>query len=432
MPHFLQDNTPEPKRAFLIGTFTPDADPGEAQELLHELEELVDTLGLVNVGSQLVKYREPNSRLLLGEGKAQELAHMAEDAEADVIVFDDFLTPSQQRNWESLSKLAVIDRQEVILDIFAEHARTNEARLQIQLAQANYSLPRLKRKWAHFSRQGGMGGAGGHGAKGEGEQQLELDSRIVRARIAKLKNQLAEVSTRRSIQRSKRLRKPVPVTAIVGYTNAGKSSLLNALTNAGVLSENKLFATLDPTVRRLTLPGGQDILLADTVGFIRKLPTTLIEAFKSTLEETALADYVVEVLDASSPALQEHHKTTVDTLEQIGAGLKPTITILNKTDLIEDRFELQRIIRSCPDAIPVSVKTGAGLEELAQRLAELLDGTSSEHTLLIPHDRYDILAKVRNACSILSEEYQNNGVLLTVKAPKSALQLLENWEYDPR
>ena len=423
------DTTQEtPHKAFLIGTFGLNQTTEVAAELLHELHELTDTLGLEVVGEELVKIREPNPRLLLGEGKARELDEAAKSSGATVIIFDDYLTPSQQRNWETLSGLAVIDRQEVILDIFAEHARTNEARLQIQLAQANYSLPRLKRKWAHFSRQGGMGGAGGHGAKGEGEQQIELDSRIVRMKIAKLKAQLAEVATRRSVQRTKRLRKPVPVAAIVGYTNAGKSSLLNAMTHAGVLSEDKLFATLDPTVRRLTLPGGQDILLADTVGFIRKLPTTLVEAFKSTLEETALADYIVEIVDASAPAFEEHHKTTQDTLEQIGAGRKPTLLVLNKADLLSDTLSRMRLKLLFPEALLVSATTGEGLDTLAEKLAELASFTCHEHTLLIPHNRYDVLTRVRNACSIISETYLDAGVRLEVKAPDSALPLLENWE----
>ncbi|MBP5637845.1 MAG: GTPase HflX [Victivallales bacterium] len=423
------ESSPEtPHKAFLIGTFSQEQSTEKASELLHELHELTDTLGLEVMGEQLVKIREPNPRLLLGEGKARELAETAKDAGATVIIFDDYLTPSQQRNWENMTGLAVIDRQEVILDIFAEHARTNEARLQIQLAQANYSLPRLKRKWVHFSRQGGMGGAGGHGAKGEGEQQIELDSRIIRMKIAKLKTQLSEVATRRSVQRAKRLRKPVPVAAIVGYTNAGKSSLLNAMTHAGVLSEDKLFATLDPTVRRLTLPGGQDILLADTVGFIRKLPTTLVEAFKSTLEETTLADYIVEIVDASSPSFEEHHQTTQDTLEQIGAGRKPTLLVFNKIDLLPDTLTRQRLLLRFPDALLVSASTGEGLEELEKRLAELASFSTDDYSLLIPHNRYDILARIREGCFIISENYLDIGVRLEVKAPKSMRPLLNNWE----
>ena len=224
-----------PHKAFLVGIFSQPEEAATAEELVNELAELSDTLEMEVVGSRVVRIREPNPKLLVGEGKAQEIVQLAENAEADVIVFDDFLTPSQQRNWEQLSSLAVIDRQEVILDIFAAHAKTNEATLQVQLAQANYSLPRLKRRWTHLNRQGGK--AGGMGAKGEGEQQLEIDSRVIRNNIAKLKRQLEDVQQHRKIQRAKRLRKPVPVAAIVGYTNAGKSSLLNAMTHAGVFSE---------------------------------------------------------------------------------------------------------------------------------------------------------------------------------------------------
>lgn len=427
MPH-LPEETAEPgKKAFLIGTHGLETTPELAAEMLDELAELTDTLGLELVGRQLVRIREPMPKLLLGEGKAKELARLAEEAGADVIIFDDFLTPSQQRNWETLSGLAVIDRQEVILNIFAVHARTNEARLQIQLAQANYSLPRLKRKWAHFSRQGGFGGGGAHGAKGEGEQQLELDSRLVRMQIAKLRAQLEDVTRRRSVQRARRLRKPVPVAAIVGYTNAGKSSLLNALTGAQVLAEDKLFATLDPTVRRLTLPGGQDILLADTVGFIRKLPTTLIEAFKSTLEETALADYVIEVADATAPALDEHHKTTSDTLTQIGAGRKPTLLVLNKADLIQDPIARRRLLLRYPDALLVSARQRDGLDTLVRHLNELVSADAEEATLLIPHSRQDLLRAIREGCSILDEDYGDAGVRLHVKAPRPMHDLIANW-----
>lgn len=429
MPHRPEETAEPGKKAFLIGTYGQDTTIELATEMLDELAELVDTLGLELVGRQLVRIREPLPKLLLGPGKAQELSQLADEAEADVIIFDDFLTPSQQRNWETLSGLAVIDRQEVILNIFAVHARTNEARLQIQLAQANYSLPRLKRKWAHFSRQGGMGSGGAHGAKGEGEQQLELDSRLVRMQIAKLRAQLEDVTRRRTIQRARRLRKPVPVAAIVGYTNAGKSSLLNRLTGADVLAEDKLFATLDPTVRRLTLPGGQDILLADTVGFIRKLPTTLIEAFKSTLEETALADYVIEVVDATAPALEEHHRTTTETLEQIGAGKKPTLLVLNKVDRLDDPIARRRLLLRHPDALLVSAHQGDGLDELVRQLELLVSADAQETTLLIPYARQDVLGEVRDACTLLSEEYLDCGLKLVVKAPKSALHIIENWVF---
>jgi len=412
-----------PHKAFLVGIFSQPEEAETATELVNELAELADTLEMEVVGSRVVRIREPSPKLLVGEGKAQEIVQSAENAEADVIVFDDFLTPSQQRNWEQLSSLAVIDRQEVILDIFAAHAKTNEATLQVQLAQANYSLPRLKRRWTHLNRQGGK--AGGMGAKGEGEQQLEIDSRVIRNNIAKLKRQLEGVQQHRKIQRAKRLRKPVPVAAIVGYTNAGKSSLLNAMTHAGVLSENKLFATLDPTVRRFRLPGGQDILLADTVGFIRKLPHTLVEAFKSTLEETALADFIIEVCDAAAPGLDDRHETTLNVLDEIGAGDKPIVMVLNKMDLITEPIEINRLKTRYPDAVFASTVTEQGLDELAERVEAFVDAESKIFSLVIPHDRYACITQIRANCSIIGEQYDNDGVHLTVKAPKSQWSFLQ-------
>ncbi len=421
----LIENGEVPQRAFLVGVQTAETTAEKANELLDELGELVDTLGLVLAGRLVVKLREPNARFYIGEGKAREVKDLAERLNADVIVFDDYLTPSQQRNWEGLGHCAVIDRQEVILDIFARHARSNEATLQVALAQANYSLPRLRRKWTHLNRQRGM--AGGMGLRGEGEQQIEVDSRIIRARIAKLKTQLEEVQRHRQVQRSQRQRKPVPVAAIVGYTNAGKSSLLNGLTQAGVLAENKLFATLDPTIRRLKLPGGQPLLLADTVGFIRKLPHLLVEAFKSTLEETAMADYLVEVLDGSAPSLAEHHRTTLEVLEEIGVKNKPMICVINKVDLLEDPLQRRRLQLEYPEACFISAKTGEGLDQLTQEMERLCGALMTECTLLIPHSRYDALARVREACHILSEEYEADGIRVHCRVPAAAMDRFQTW-----
>lgn len=408
--------------AFLVGVQTAESGPERTEELLAELSELVRTLGLSITGQLTAKLRDINPRLLVGEGKAQEICDAALQSGADVIIFDDFLTPSQQRNWESLATMAVIDRQEVILDIFAAHAHTNEARLQVELAQANYSLPRLKRRWTHLHRQRGM--AGGMGMRGEGEQQLEVDSRMVRTQIAKLKVQLSAVRQHRQVQRSQRLRKPVPVAAIVGYTNAGKSSLLNTLTQATVLTEDKLFATLDPTVRRLELPDGQALLMADTVGFIRKLPHMLVEAFHSTLEETAMADYLIEVLDATAASLEEHHDTTAQVLKEIGAGCKPMLLVLNKVDALPDLLSRQRLQRRFPDALLISATTGEGIDALRVAMAELCRASMTEMALLIPHSRYDQLTLVRKTCAILSESYEDAGVRLTVRVPQAALSTI--------
>ena len=413
------------KRAFLVGIQTPECPEEKCRELLDELSELVDTLGLEVVGTVMAKQREPNVRFLLGEGKARQIAQAAAGFGADVIVFDDFLTPSQQRNWENMADKAVIDRQEVILDIFARHARTNEAVLQVELARATYSLPRLKRRWTHLNRQRGM--AGGMGMRGEGEQQIELDSRIVRMKIAKLKARLEEVRKQRQVQRAQRLRKPVPVAAIVGYTNAGKSSLMNALTCAGVLVEDRLFATLDPTVRGIILPKGQKLLLADTVGFIRRLPHLLVESFKSTLEETVLADHIVEVLDASSPDLDEHHDTTAKVLEEIGANARGTVMVLNKIDLLPDELTRQRLVRRFPDAILCSAKTGEGLDELLDVLELCCMRNAKEADILVPHDRLGAIAQIREVAAILSETYKEDGAHLHIRIPVAAWPLVSEY-----
>ncbi len=417
-----QDDQTRIPTAFLVGIQHRNSSAEEAEEMLAELSELVDTLGLPKAGSAMARIRTMNPAFITGSGKADEVVELAKAAGADVIIIDDFLTPAQQRNWENLSELAVIDRQEVILDIFAARAQTNEACLQVALAQANYALPRLKRKWTHLNRQRGM--AGGLGGRAEGEQQLEIDSRQIRNQIAKLKSQLSEVRKQRDIQRSKRLRKPVPVAAIVGYTNAGKSSLLNTLTQASVLTENKLFATLDPTVRRLELPGGLELLLTDTVGFIRKLPHLLIEAFKSTLEETRLADYIIEVIDANSSNITEHHQTTQNVLEEIGAGHKPTMMVLNKIDLVPDALTRRRLANLYPDAIAISAKTGEGMEELIAQLTQRTTAVMNRMQVLIPHTRYDIMKIIRKQCSVDSEKYTENGVLIQLLVPESCQKVL--------
>lgn len=413
--HTVNEDPRKVERAFLVGVQSPEQTNEEAEELIAELGELTDTMGVQVVGQVVVRLRKPQPRYLVGDGKATELLELARAAEADVLIFDDYLTPSQQRNWEEMAELAVIDRQEVILDIFAQRAQTSEAALQVELARANYALPRLRRRWTHLHRQ--RGAAGGMGMRGEGEQQIEVDSRMTRRRIARLKEQLDEVQQHRRTQRAKRLRRPVPVAAIVGYTNSGKSSLLNVLTNAQVLAEDKLFATLDPTVRRVELPNNQPMLLADTVGFIRKLPHLLVEAFKSTLEETALADFLVEVVDITSRAIEDQQTTTHEVLAELGAGQKPTITVFNKIDLVEDPLVIRRLQHQHPDALFISTVTGAGLAELVERLATMAVGGLQKVDLIIPHRRYDLMAKLHEGATLFREAYEEDGVHVTANVP---------------
>ncbi|MBW8780328.1 MAG: GTPase HflX [Verrucomicrobia bacterium] len=414
MADFL-DNTPSDskrcERALLIGVQTHDMADGEGEELLTELVELVENLRIAVVGRVLVNLRAPTPATLLGSGKTQELIDQAKELQADLIVFDESLSPAQQRNWEKISEIAVIDREEVILDIFADRASTREAVLQVALARMEYSLPRLTRAWTHLSRQRGKGGMGG-----EGETQLEQDRRLVNDRITRLKRELLDVRKQRGVQRHKRQRVPVPTAAIVGYTNAGKSSLLNALTGAHVLAEDKLFATLDPTTRQLQLRGNQKLLVTDTVGFIRRLPHGLVEAFKATLEEALVADFLIHVLDVTAPNLPAHHETTLNVLKELGAEDKRILTVFNKVDLATEA-DLNRARLLAPDALLLSARSGLGLDTLIDHCLELIADEFGSTELFIPHARYDLIAKLHAIGHVQSEEQTDDGVHLHVRIP---------------
>ena len=409
------DRTPDSlsptQRAFLIGVQTPDMPEGEGEELLAELTELVENLHFEVTRTTLVNLRRRSPALLLGEGKAGELAGRAKEDGASVIVFDAALSPGQQRNWEELAGLAVIDRQEVILEVFADRAHTREAGLQVALARLEYSLPRLTRAWTHLSRHRGRGSMGG-----EGETQLEQDRRVVRDRIAHIKSELIAVVRQRDVQRRKRQRVPVPTAAIVGYTNSGKSSLLNALTGSRVLAEDKLFATLDPTTRQMELPGNGKLLITDTVGFIRRLPHGLVEAFKATLEEVVVADFLVHVIDVTSPHWEKHRATTLGVLGELGAADRPTVTVFNKID-IADPAQIADAKRLAPGALLVSARTRAGLPGLVERFQELCAGSGSQVELLVPPDRYDVVARLQRVGRILKEEHREDGVALLAQYP---------------
>lgn len=387
--------------ALLVRAYWKPTPTDEARSLLSELAELVDTLGLTVVDEMLVKVVSPQSRYVVGTGKAAEISARAKALGAKVIVFDNTLSPGQQRNWEKLTGLAAIDREEVILDIFARRAQTREARLQVELARLEYSLPRLARAWTHLSRQQGIGG------KGEGESQLETDRRLIRKKIDRVKADLVEVRNQRATQRKQRQRVPIPQAAIVGYTNAGKSSLLKALTGAQVLVEDKLFATLDPTTRQIELPNGQRLLLTDTVGFVRNLPHRIVEAFKATLEEALLADFLVHVLDITQPDLLEFHRTTMSVLQELGADEKQIITVFNKIDLLpaDDPTPFQALKREFPKSIFISTRRKDGLEELTHRLRELLSGRVQHIELYIPTERGDLLAELYRCGNVISSHY---------------------------
>jgi len=407
-------------RALLVGIHHPGMAQKESADLLDELRDMVENLDIPVVGQAMVNLRTPNPSLLVGRGKAEDLLEQLDELEADVIVFDEDLSPVQQRNWEREAKVCVIDRQEVILDIFASRAHTREAILQVALARMEYSLPRLTRAWTHLSRQKG----GNTGARGQGETQLESDRRLVNNRIVHLRKELKQVVQQRQTQRKRRVRIPVPTGSIVGYTNAGKSSLLNKMTGATVQAEDKLFATLDPTTRQLDLPGSQSVLLTDTVGFIRRLPHRLVEAFKATLEEVVLADFLIHVMDVTSPDMDKHAATTMRVLAEINADQKRTITVLNKIDLCPSE-DLDTIRSHHPDAICVSAITGEGLDALTDRMADLLNETAHIVELMIPHDRYDVISQIHEIGGITSLDTRDEGVYIKGNFPQNMVGLLE-------
>jgi GTP-binding protein HflX len=426
------------ERAFLIGVYYDRNEEAKrlAESLLEELAELVDTLGIEVVGSECVHVRKRNARFLTGTGKCEELIAQAkgEDYNADCIVFDNEMSPMQQRTWEEESDLSVIDREEVILDIFKERAHSREATLQVQLARMEYSLPRLARMWDHLDRQGGGSGGGKGGAaaaRGEGEKQIEVDRRLARKRIDRMRAELENLRKQRQTQRKQRTADAIPHAAIVGYTNSGKSSLLNALSGSTILAEDKLFATLDPTTRRIDLPDGQPMLLTDTVGFVRNLPHRLIEAFKATLEEAVLADFLIHVLDATSPEVDQHYQTTVDVLRDLGATDKRTVVVLNKIDLLEGEKGEQRLHALRQEfgdrALFASVKNGIGLEGLIDALNDFLHDRVSRVELRVPQSRQDLIALIRREGKILAENYDGNDVLITAVIPNQHSHLFADF-----
>ncbi len=396
----------------------------KSRELLDELEELVRTVGIPVICRREIQVRQPQAKLFVGSGKAREIIADAEAEGCDVIVFDNELTPAQQRNWEALGdqKLLVIDRQEVILDIFGDRAQTREANLQVELARLEYNLPRLKRAWTHLNRQRG----GGSIQRDAGETQLELDQRMIRTRIARLKTELSSVIQHREVQRKRRMTVPVPTGAIVGYTNAGKSSLLNALTGSTVVAEDKLFATLDPTSRKLALNTGQNVVLTDTVGFVRKLPHRLVDAFKATLEEAVVSNFLIHVLDAGNPEAEAHAETTREVLKELGAEAKDTVIVLNKVDSLGSARDevIGHLLRVFPGALPISARTGEGIAALRERIGEITERDYAEMCVLIPHARYDLVAKIHREGSVRKERARDDGVLISGAFPVRIKALL--------
>lgn len=392
---------------------------GAPEDNLSELKGLADTLGMEQAQALTLTRLEVQPAYGMGKGKAAEIAALAKEIQADCIIFDFQIDPTKQRNWEKLAGIPVFDREEVILRIFARRAQTHEAVLQVELARLQYSLPRLAHSYGDMARQRG----GSYGAKGSGETQLELDQRQVRERIYQTKQELKTVASGRETQRKKRGRIQLPVCALVGYTNAGKSSLLNALTGADVLVENKLFATLDPTTRRLSLKDGGSLLLTDTVGFISNLPHTLVDAFKSTLEEAVRADLLLLVIDAADPEAENQYKTVCSVLDEIGAGKNPRIILLNKIDKLDsDGAAAARLKVIFPEALCVSAKDKTGFRELTDQLTAVLLG--EKHDYVLPVSEKALLEQIRRSGLILDENWMDDGIHVTARAAGKPLALI--------
>lgn len=416
-----------PQTALLVATYHGSASQRMAcEEHLEELALLVKTYGTDRVDQCACPVRKCDASTYIGKGKLEELVTLARAHDVDCIVFDDEITPAQQRNLEKAFGRRVMDRTEVILGVFAQRAQTREARLQIELAKIKYEAPRLKRLWTHLSRQQGTSGAGGGGAylKGEGEKQIEIDRRILKRKIEQLEREIEEVKTHRDTQRTARLRSGIPVFAIIGYTNAGKSTLLNALTDAGVLVEDKLFATLDTTTRKWVLPNHQEVLLIDTVGFIRKLPHLLVAAFKSTLEEAIEADILLHLVDVSHPMAEEQVAATHEVLKELHASDKPMITVFNKIDRLENSAPLHRLRMQYPKNVAISALTHEGFEELQERMVQALQDQRRILDLRIPQRDYGLVGAIMREGKVLKQEYDGNDVVLRVDVPTSLVYRL--------
>lgn len=408
------------ERAVLVGLEFGGNRRWHVEEHLAELSQLALTAGADVLETVIQKLPAPSPAYYIGKGKVEELRRLKEMERIDLLIFDDDLTPAQVKNLQEIIGCRVIDRTELIMDIFARRAKSREGKIQVELAQLRYMLPRLTRAWTHLSRQ-----EGGIGTRGPGEQQLEVDRRRIRGRIGRLTEKLEDIGRERATQGKQRRRKEVSEVAIVGYTNAGKSTLMNALTRAGVLVEDRLFATLDPTTRVLMLPKGRKVLVTDTVGFIRKLPHHLIESFKATLEGVAHADILVHVIDIAHEQVEEQMDAACGVLREIGAAEKPVIAAFNKIDLMRDDSRLRRHGRRFPLHVAVSALRGEGLEQLLEMIESELNKRLAYYRLVIPQAKASLLSRIYEEGTVLSRKYKGNSVIIEAEVPPSLTSEVE-------
>ncbi len=441
------------QKAILVGVGVKQSEPlFTLEESMQELAALASTAGLEVVGQTTQRLDHPSPATYVGKGKVEEIELMKRELDADTIIFDDELSPGQQRNLEDALNALVLDRTALILDIFAQHAYTREGKLQVELAQYEYRLPRLTRMWTHLARQTGggtaRGGAGGVGLRGPGETQLEVDRREIGRIISRLKHELEEVRKQRELHRRQRRRAAIPTVAIVGYTNAGKSTLLNALTGANVVAEDKLFATLDPTTRRVRLPGGREALFTDTVGFIQKLPTELVAAFRATLEEITTADAILHIVDITQVNVEEQWQTVEDILADLGTEHYPTVVAVNKIDKLgaiepareETDFgmkilpaealgeaQLQDFLLAHPDSVPISAEKRAGFDQLLEAVEKALSDRLAPVNVTVPYTRGDVVALIHERGEIEEEEHTPRGTRIRARIPRSLLPTVEEF-----
>ena len=415
----------EHERAILIGIQLPAAELQQVEESLGELNQLAGTAGAEVVSRVIQTRKSPHIRTYIGPGKAEEISGLAKDLGAELIICDCDLSPSQQHNLEKIVSTKVIDRTALILDIFAQHAHSREGKLQVELAQLVYYLPRIRGRGVELSRLGG-----GIGTRGPGEQKLEVDRRRIRKRIQRLKAELDHVKGNRMVQRKKRKKEEVFSISLVGYTNAGKSTLLNALTGAGVLVQDQLFATLDSTARKLDLPSNQRVVLSDTVGFIRKLPHQLVASFRSTLDEVREADLVLHVINAGHPQMTEQIEAVSIVLDEIGAAEKPRLDVFNKIDILSQE-ELNRLKERHPKAVFISALAGEGLEDLIAKVDEIISAALVRVELTIPFREGRMLEKIHTIGQVISENHSPEGTEIVARIPQHNLGEIESFLKGP-